>query len=216
RQPGYRPWTSRSSSRRARRQGRLDWRRYSHLHRGQNHRVIRSPATSRLLPRDGTNRDPDLAAWHFLATCRPDCCPDSCRHLPAPHLRKPVRHDGGGTKRQINFMVSRTNRIHACISASFDGLRGKFGGTGAVPCLVVTIKVGRSVSASAELAYATRSTTAQSVPLQHSIGYQSWLAEGMADMPASTSAEPTRARHLTRFRRIDLLSHFNGATEQAR
>jgi hypothetical protein len=127
-----------------------------------------------------------------------------------------IHHDGGGTKRQINFMVSRTKRIHACMSASFDGLRGKFGGTGTVPCLVVTIKVGRSASAPAELAYVTRSTTAQSVPLQHSIGYQSWLAEGMADMPASASAEPTSARQATRFRRIGPLSHFTGATEQAR
>jgi len=70
-------------------------------------------------------------------------------------------------------MVSRTDRMHACISPSFDALRGKLGGTGAVPCLVVAIKIGRSLSASALLAYVTCSTTAQSVPLQHSIGYQS-------------------------------------------
>src|SRR5262245_11117520 len=114
-------------------------------------------------------------------------------------------------------MVSRTGRMHACISPSFDGLRGKFGGTGTVPCLVVITKIGRSLlSASEELAYATRSTTAQSVPLQHSIGYQSWLAEGKADIPASTITEPTRARQPTRFRRIDPLSHFNGATGQGR
>ena len=110
---------------------------------------------------------------------------------------------GGGTNRQINFMVSCTERMHACISPSFDGLRGKFGGTGAVPCLVVTTKIGRSLSALAELAYVTRSTTAQSVPLQHSIGYQSWLAEGKADIPASISAAPATARQATRFRRID-------------
>ena len=110
---------------------------------------------------------------------------------------------GGGTNRQINFMVSCTERMHACISPSFDGLRGKFGGTGAVPCLVVTTKIGRSLSALAELAYVTRSTTAQSVPLQHSIGYQSWLADGKADIPASISPAPTTARQPTRFRRID-------------
>ena len=135
-----------------------------------------------------------------------------------PGAARLAHHDGGGTKRQINFMVSCTDRMQACISPSLDGLRGKFGGTGAVPCLVVTTKIGRSVPASAELAYATRSTTAQSVPLQHSIGYQSWLAEGKADIPASTSAEPTRARQPTRLPRIlpILMGHFNGAIGQAR
>ena len=139
--------------------------------------------------------------------------------LPAPSgVARLACHDGGGTKRQSNFMVSCTDRMQACISPSLDGLRGKFGGTGAVPCLVVTTKIGRSVPASAELAYATRSTTAQSVPLQHSIGYQSWLAEGKADIPASTSAQPTRARQPTRLPRIlpILMGHFNGAIGQAR
>src|SRR5215468_8598075 len=112
-------------------------------------------------------------------------------------------------------MVFWTDRMHAGISPSFDGLRGKFGGTGAVPCLVVTTKIGRSVSASAELAYVMRSTTAQSVPLQHSIGYQSWLAEGKADIPTSTSAEPTRARQPPRFRRIDPYRILMGQLDKA-
>lgn len=70
-------------------------------------------------------------------------------------------------------------RIQACMRLSFDSRRGRFCGTIAVPCFVVTEICGKlplwTVCAKAQL-----STGAQSIAWQHSAGYQSCASPDVA------------------------------------
>ena len=63
-------------------------------------------------------------------------------------------------------------RMHACMRLSFDSRRGRFRGTIAVPCFVLTESCGK-LPVWALCAKAQLSTGAQSFAWQHSSGYQS-------------------------------------------
>jgi len=63
-------------------------------------------------------------------------------------------------------------RMHACMRLSFDSRRGRFRGTIAVPCFVLTESCGK-LPVWAFCAKAQLSTGAQSFAWQHSSGYQS-------------------------------------------
>src|SRR5262249_56192132 len=73
----------------------------------------------------------------------------------------------------------------ACMRLSLDSRRGKLAGTITLPCLVVIIMVSGSdelpmIPALCTGMISTFSTGAQSIPEQHSIGYQSWAPAAVA------------------------------------
>ena len=93
---------------------------------------------------------------------------------------------------------SLLGRMQACSWPSFDSRRGKFAGTITVPCLVVTTMAEGAAYAGGIRAFAVKasaglistfSTGAQSIPEQHSIGYQSWAFARCASVikPANTA-----------------------------
>src|SRR5262245_13112343 len=93
----------------------------------------------------------------------------------------------GGMKMQMSCIwPPMPGSMQACIRWSLDSRRGKLGGTSTLPCLVVTIIVpGAGVLSwgSAVAGVGTnsvRSTGAQSISWQHSSGYQSCAAAGVA------------------------------------
>jgi hypothetical protein len=98
----------------------------------------------------------------------------------------------GGMKMQMSRMVPPSaGRMQACILWSRDSRRWALAGTTTLPCLVVTI-IAPGIAGAAwagalnMLAMAggerisTFSTGAQSIEEQHSIGYQSCAAAGVA------------------------------------
>ena len=57
-------------------------------------------------------------------------------------------YDGGGMNRHIRRMSPFPGRMQACILPSFDSRCGKSAGTNAVPCFVVTARMGSLLSGS--------------------------------------------------------------------
>ena len=99
--------------------------------------------------------------------------------------RAPAQVDGGINRQMRRMLPPAEARMQACMRLSFDSRRGKFAGTITLPCLVVISMVPGSVAlpmmpALCTDTISTFSTGAQSMPEQHSIGYQSWAAAAVA------------------------------------
>ena len=90
----------------------------------------------------------------------------------APSLLAWLVHVPGGRKMQTICFTEPQPRIQACMRLSCDSRRGRFCGTIAVPCFVVTESCGKLPVWTA-WATAQLSTGAQSFARQHSSGYQS-------------------------------------------
>jgi hypothetical protein len=80
-------------------------------------------------------------------------------------------------------------RMQTCMRPSFDSRTGKFAGTVAVPCFEVTTSRRMPVPAGTD--QVAFSTGAQSLLLQHSIGYQSCAFAG-AEEKCTTVARTGR------------------------
>ena len=99
--------------------------------------------------------------------------------------------------------------MQACMRLSFDSLRGRFGGSTAVPCFVVTTVLGSSAEAARELVRAMLSTGAQSLSWQHSFGYQSCACAGAKMAQATTKPSKTIT---ARFRRSKWIMGFRSTS----